>query len=243
MPLPLAMMIPFMGIQSAVMAKQFGENFQFGKRRISAMSNEEFNKLTPAMLQEQSNAELKAMIPHMQASIQDMRQFQEFMVKEMLKTVGDLLTAGLATVLGLSPDQANTALQNINNFLTGAQPPIQPPVAPSPQPEPVGPVPETVVITPQPIETGTTPSEVLNEGQVSVLAQGLLVSLASGKVTGDWSLRSKINGSFVKIKDGALGNLLNLARALWPASQYKEFQFKRSSTLITHYYYVLISKL
>ncbi len=45
MPIPLAMMIPFMATQSLVMGHAFGEAFQYGKRKISAMGNEEFNKL------------------------------------------------------------------------------------------------------------------------------------------------------------------------------------------------------
>ncbi len=119
MPLPLAMMIPFMGIQSAVMAKQFGENFQYGKRRISAMSNEEFNKLTPAMLQERTNAELKAMIPNMQQSIIDMQGFQEFLVKQFVKMIGDILIAGLGKIIGVSDADVEKALQDIDHFLHG----------------------------------------------------------------------------------------------------------------------------
>ncbi len=46
LPVPLPMMIPFMGAQSLVIGKMFGVGFQYGKRKISAMSNEEFNKLT-----------------------------------------------------------------------------------------------------------------------------------------------------------------------------------------------------
>ncbi len=119
MPLPLAMMIPFMGIQSAVMAKQFGENFQYGKRRISAMSNEEFNALTPAKLQERTNAELKAMIPNMKQSIIDMQGFQEFLVKEFVKMIGDILTAGLGKIIGVTDDQVDQALQDIEHFIHG----------------------------------------------------------------------------------------------------------------------------
>ncbi len=91
MPLPLAMMIPFMGIQSAVMAKQFGENFQYGKRRISAMSNKDFNKLTPKILQEHANAELKSMIPSMEASIIDMQDFQKFVIKQFIGMIEELI--------------------------------------------------------------------------------------------------------------------------------------------------------
>jgi len=115
MPLPLAMMIPFMGIQSAVMAKQFGENFQFGKRRISAMSNEEFNATTPLDLLKQNTAEIKAMIPTMEESVSNMRTFQTFLIREFLQTLNDAIKAGFGQLFGLSPD--DTA--SIEHFLHG----------------------------------------------------------------------------------------------------------------------------
>ncbi len=83
-PLPLPMMIPFMGIQSAVMAEQFGTLFQYGKRRISAMSNEEFNKLTPQMLQDRMTKQIQHMIPEMEKQIQAMRPMTTIIIKEFL---------------------------------------------------------------------------------------------------------------------------------------------------------------
>ncbi len=151
MPLPLAMMIPFMGIQSAVMAKQFGENFQYGKRRISAMSNEEFNRLTPKILMENANAELKSMIPSMEQSIKDMSEFQTFLIGEFIKMIGDMLAAGLGKVLGI--EDIDTALQQIEHFLHGhggghgTEPPVvQPPPVVTPPPG-----------TPTPFPPGTPP--------------------------------------------------------------------------------------
>ncbi len=86
-PLPLPMMIPFMGIQSAVMAEQFGTMFQYGKRRISAMSNEEFNKLTPQMLQERITVQVQGMIPEMEKQIQAMRPMVVIIMKEFAEYV------------------------------------------------------------------------------------------------------------------------------------------------------------
>ncbi len=79
-----------MGAQSLVLGKQFGEGFQYGKRKISAMSNEEFNKLTPAKLAQDNAEELKQMIPSMMGAITDMRSFQSFIVKELIETVKQL---------------------------------------------------------------------------------------------------------------------------------------------------------
>ncbi len=79
-----------MGAQSLVLGKQFGEGFQYGKRKISAMSNEEFNAITPAKLAQNNAKELKEMIPSMQQSITDMRTFQSFIVQELIATVKQL---------------------------------------------------------------------------------------------------------------------------------------------------------
>ncbi len=107
MPLPLAMMIPFMGIQSAVMMKQAGENWQYGKRRISAMSNEDFNNLTPLKMLNNSNAEVKSMIPSMKQSIIDIRQFQDFIIVEIIELMRRGLETGLGAIFGLTPQQSN----------------------------------------------------------------------------------------------------------------------------------------
>ncbi len=81
-PLPLPMMIPFMGIQSAVMAEQFGTMFQYGKRRISAMSNEQFNELTFEKLQSEMTKQLEGMIPEMKKQIQAMQPLVEHIIHE-----------------------------------------------------------------------------------------------------------------------------------------------------------------
>jgi len=100
MPIPLAMMIPFMGAQSLVLGKQFGEGFQYGKRKISAMSNEEFNAITPAKLAQNNAEELKQMIPSMQQSITDMRGFQSFIVKELIETIKQLPADVFSGIVG-----------------------------------------------------------------------------------------------------------------------------------------------
>ncbi len=104
MPLPLAIMIPFMGIQSGVMAQQFGMNFQYGKRKISAMSNEEFNKLTPEQMQADFSNQIKGMIPTFEQSLQDMRPFQRMIFVEMLAVMKTALDLGVDVAkAGLDP--------------------------------------------------------------------------------------------------------------------------------------------
>jgi len=82
LPVPLPMMIPFMGAQSLVIGKMFGEGFQYGKRKISAMPNEEFNALTFQNMMSNARDEMQASIPTMQAALHDMQPLVETVVKE-----------------------------------------------------------------------------------------------------------------------------------------------------------------
>ncbi len=71
-----------MGAQSLVIGKMFGEGFQYGKRKISAMPNEEFNALTFKDMMSNARDEMKASIPTMQAALQDMQPMVETVVRE-----------------------------------------------------------------------------------------------------------------------------------------------------------------
>jgi len=84
LPVPLPMMIPFMGAQSLVIGKMFGEGFQYGKRKISAMPNEEFNKLSFEDLMSNARNEIKASIPTMQQAMNDMQPMVATVVHEFI---------------------------------------------------------------------------------------------------------------------------------------------------------------
>ncbi len=87
LPVPLPMMIPFMGAQSLVIGKMFGEGFQYGKRKISAMPNEEFNKLTFEKMMSNAREEIKASIPTMNGAMQDMQPMVEVVVREFFNYI------------------------------------------------------------------------------------------------------------------------------------------------------------
>ncbi len=87
-----------MGAQSLVIGKMFGEGFQYGKRRISAMSNEEFNKLTFADMMSNARMDIKAAIPSMKASMSDM--------DDMVVLIIDMFVGYLKTVIEKSPEIA-----------------------------------------------------------------------------------------------------------------------------------------
>ena len=82
-----------MGIQSAVMAEQFGTMFQYGKRRISAMSNEEFNSLTFEKLQNRMTLQLEGMIPEMEKQIQAMAPLMKTIVREFAVYLNEAVNA------------------------------------------------------------------------------------------------------------------------------------------------------
>ncbi len=75
------------------MGEAFGSGFQYGKRRISAMSNEEFNKLSPKQLHIDMSADIKSMIPSMTKSMDNFATLQPVIIKELLKYVFDLAPA------------------------------------------------------------------------------------------------------------------------------------------------------
>ncbi len=89
---PNPQMLAFMGAQSFIMMFQAGEGWQYGKRRISAMSNEDFNKLTPERLLQNQSVTLKSSIRTIEQSMNAMTpmvgtivaQYGDF-IKEIIK--------------------------------------------------------------------------------------------------------------------------------------------------------------
>ncbi len=72
-----------MFMQSAAMALGFGSFFQYGKRKISSMSNEEFNVLTPEVLTSQLLSNVNNMIPSVQQSFKQMEQMNVLILDAM----------------------------------------------------------------------------------------------------------------------------------------------------------------
>ncbi len=106
-PLPLAMMLPFMAGQSMVMGEAFGKSYQYGKRKISAMSNEEFNALTPQQLGKDLVADYLQLLPSLKEAVGKSSEFQSFVIQELAEIVKNLpadiyqgLTQGQPTTTG-----------------------------------------------------------------------------------------------------------------------------------------------
>ncbi len=96
-PLPLAMMIPFMAGQSLMMGEAFGKGFQYGKRKISSMSNEEFNALTADDLGKSIQTDYNQIIPHLGQAVKASSEFQSLVIREIIDQIknapGDILNA------------------------------------------------------------------------------------------------------------------------------------------------------
>ncbi len=90
-PLPLALMLPFMAGQSMIMGEAFGKAYQYGKRRISSMSNADFNKLTAKKLSVELATDYTDMLPALSMAIKKSEKFQQTVIDAMLKIPIDTL--------------------------------------------------------------------------------------------------------------------------------------------------------
>ncbi len=106
-PFPLALMVPFMAGQSLAMGEAFGKGFQYGKRKISSMNNEEFNALNFQQLSESIATDYKTMIPSLKKSIEASDELQ----RAVFKALGDLLLD--------IPDSIKSFFQEATSSATG----------------------------------------------------------------------------------------------------------------------------
>ncbi len=124
--IPNPQMLAFMPIQSYLMMYFAGSAWQFGKRKISAMSNDEFNKLDMKTLLEQHTIELKSVIPTLERSLNDItpligvliEQYGDF-IKEAIRAIPQALQnaiggggefSNIPTSSGLGPTQTASFL-------------------------------------------------------------------------------------------------------------------------------------
>ncbi len=76
--------------QSLAMGEAFGKGFQYGKRKISSMTNEDFNKMNFGDLSASIATDYRMLIPHLTKSIQDSTEFQRLIIQEMANIVRTL---------------------------------------------------------------------------------------------------------------------------------------------------------
>jgi len=121
LPVPLPMMIPFMGAQSLVIGKMFGEGFQYGKRKISAMPNEEFNALTFEKMMSNARDEMQASIPTMIQAMQDMKPMVAAVIHEFTNYLKLVIEAAPEEVGGVIDVAAHAIAPHGTNIHTDEQ--------------------------------------------------------------------------------------------------------------------------
>ncbi len=80
-----------MFMQSIMMGYGFGTGFQYSKRKISAMSNEEFNTTTIQNETQKMFAAYKLIIPDLEDSIRDSKELQKTVLTEMINIPANLI--------------------------------------------------------------------------------------------------------------------------------------------------------
>ncbi len=108
--IPNPQMLAFMPIQSYLMMYFAGSGWQYGKRKISAMSNEQFNKLTPEELLQQHSIELKNMLPTLEKSLNDVTP----LVKILIEQYGDFIVEALK----VTPKVVQQVTTGVKEFVT-----------------------------------------------------------------------------------------------------------------------------
>ncbi len=106
-PLPLAMMIPFMATQSLAMGEAFGKSFQYGKRKISSMTNEEFNKYNFADMMDEQTANMRTIIPKLSEQMIMSYDLQVHIFDQMIKLIPAFFTSLMGVLQPLSDEFKN----------------------------------------------------------------------------------------------------------------------------------------
>ncbi len=148
--IPNPQMLAFMGAQSFIMMYQAGEGWQYGKRRISAMSNEEFNVLTPELVLEKQAVVLKNSL----ATIQDSMNAMTPLVGTIVAQYGDFIREFIKALPQLfqnigqeseTPQQA--LLPGVPGFITPVIPLVPRPGTSGGTPVPPRAVPQPIIPT------------------------------------------------------------------------------------------------
>ena len=119
-PLPNPVMIPMMGLQSAVMGYTFGVYFQYSKRLIGSLSNEQFNKIraNPTELSKIVQRDVGEMFSLFDPIADDTRKLQTKIVQEMIGYIKQLPQDILGGISGIDQTQfAPTPDQSYDEYV------------------------------------------------------------------------------------------------------------------------------
>ncbi len=89
---PNPMMLSFLATQGFAIMYYGGAGWQFGKRKVSGMSNEEVNKMSPNEFLMKLHSETKTMVPTMQQGMEDMTP----LIKTTIEQFGSYIREAIA---------------------------------------------------------------------------------------------------------------------------------------------------
>ncbi len=93
-----------------MMGEAFGKGFQYGKRKISSMSNEQFNALTADDLGKSIQTDYNQIIPHLGQAVKQSSDFQSLVIKEIIDVIKNLPADIIGGFTGTStPETTSTA--------------------------------------------------------------------------------------------------------------------------------------
>ncbi len=92
--IPNPQMLAFMPIQSYLMMYFAGAGWQIGKRKISAIPNDKFNKMSAKELLEGFTADLRSTIPTLERSLKDITP----LITTLIEQYGDFVTIALKEI-------------------------------------------------------------------------------------------------------------------------------------------------
>jgi len=123
--IPNPQMLAFMPIQSYLMMYFAGSGWQYGKRKISAMSNEEFNKLSPEQLISQHSDELKRIMPTLERSLNDVTPLVRILINQYGEFVKEIIAAtpeAFRSAFSDTGSQAAIGFEKLFHRISGAFP-------------------------------------------------------------------------------------------------------------------------
>ncbi len=103
-----------------VMGEAFGKSYQYGKRKISSMSNEEFNKLTPKDLANEIMSDYNNIVPALSNSVKASSEFQSIIIRELVDVVKNLPADLYSGFVGNSDPEKTSGIGGGPGFIGGS---------------------------------------------------------------------------------------------------------------------------
>ncbi len=119
--IPNPQMLAFMPIQSYLMMYFAGAGWQIGKRKISAIPNDEFNKMSANDLLKGFTADLRQTIPTMEQSLQDITPLVETLIRQygdFARKIIDVLPEVAKELVDPTLSQAQIGFEKLFHRLT-----------------------------------------------------------------------------------------------------------------------------